>query len=97
MHGSCFIKQINKDYIVIYLFVPSLASPIALGCINTKPKIDINCPLCSNGIEDLRHFFFLCTALNNIRVDMSRKLEDDLMRNGLEQFWSLFISSNVDC
>ena len=61
-----------------------------------KPNIDINCPLCSNGIEDLRHFFFLCTALNDIRVDMFRKLEDDLMRNGLEQFWSLFISSNVD-
>ena len=61
-----------------------------------KPNIDINCPLCSNGIEDLRHFLFLYTALNDIRVDMFRKLEDDLMRNGLEQFWSLFISSNVD-
>ena len=24
------------------------------------------------------------------------KLEDDLMRHGLEQFWSLFISGNVD-
>ena len=60
-----------------------------------KPNIDINCPLCSNGIEDLRHLF-LCIALNDIRVDIFRKLEDDLMRNGLGQFWSLFISSNVD-
>ena len=36
--------------------------------------------------------FFLRTALNDIRVDMFRKFKDDLMRNGLEQFWSLFIS-----
>ena len=27
---------------------------------------------------------------------MFRKLEDDLIRNDLEQFWSLFISGNVD-
>ena len=40
--------------------------------------------------------FFLCAALNDIRVEMFRKLEVDLMRNGLEQFWSLFISGNVD-
>ena len=60
-----------------------------------KPNVNINCPLCNNGIDDLRHFLFLCSSLNHIRTEEFLKLEDRLLRLNLEPFWSLFISGNL--
>ena len=42
------------------------------------------------------HFLFLCTALNDIRIDIYHKLEADLVNNNLEYFWNLFMSSTID-
>ena len=52
-----------------------------------KPNVNINCPLCNNGIDDLRHFLFLCSSLNHIRTEEFRKLEDRLLRLKLKPFW----------
>jgi hypothetical protein len=60
-----------------------------------NPDINISCPLCGEDKEDLRHFLFLCSALNSIRCDEFRKLENQLYFHNLESFWTLFISGDL--
>ena len=60
-----------------------------------KPDVNIYCPLCDKDIEDLRHFLFICSALNHIRVDEFLKLENQLSLHNLEEFWRIFISGNL--
>ena len=51
------------------------------------------CPLCKNGIEDLKHFMFICKPLQCIRAAEYKSLENQLKTNNLEAIWQLFISS----
>ena len=59
--------------------------------------IDGTCKLCNNGLEDVNHFlFFLCQALNAIRIDEYVKLENDLAMLECSDVWEFFISSDLD-
>ena len=54
------------------------------------------CRLCKDYVEDLRHFLFVCSSLNAVRIEEYQKLEDDLCMNGLNDVWSLFIAGDLD-
>ena len=54
------------------------------------------CPLCKNGIEDLKHFMFICKSLQCIRATEYKSLENQLKTNNLEAIWQLFISSDLN-
>ena len=60
-----------------------------------KPDLNIICPICNKDTEDLKHFLFICSSLNDIRADELRKLEIQLLSHDLETFWSIYISSNL--
>ena len=57
---------------------------------------DGTCKLCNNGLEDVKHFLFVCQALNVVRNDEYLKLERDLTMINCSDIWELFISSNLD-
>jgi hypothetical protein len=53
------------------------------------------CTLCNHETEDLKHFMFVCNALQNVRVAEYRNLENQLSINNLDYIWQLFISSDI--
>ena len=54
------------------------------------------CPLCKGGVEDIKHFMFSCSTLNNIRIAEYRNLEYQFKINGMDFFWHLFIASDLN-
>ena len=60
------------------------------------PDTDGTCKLCNNGLEDVKHFLFVCQALNTVRTDEYVKLENNLAGIECSDIWELFISSDLD-
>ena len=61
-----------------------------------SPDHDSTCKTCNNGTENIQHFLFTCTALNDIRTDEYVKLERKLISINRIDVWELFMSSNLD-
>lgn len=61
-----------------------------------KTGMNDTCPLCNNGREDLRHFLFMCSTLNDIRVSELSKLESSLLSQGLINHWQTFMTGDLD-
>lgn len=60
------------------------------------PDNDGSCTLCNYGLEDIKHFLFICNALNVIRANEYSKLENHLIEIDCIDIWELFISGNLD-
>lgn len=54
------------------------------------------CSLCNDGIEDIRHFLFICHKLQDVRSDEMRTLERKLCNSGLFFVWNIFILNNIE-
>ena len=54
------------------------------------------CKICNNGVEDLKHFLFTCTSLNDIRSFEYVALEKRLMDSNNIDVWIAFISGDLD-
>ena len=54
------------------------------------------CSLCNDGIEDVRHFLFICHGLREVRLDELRTLERKLHDSGLLSVWNVFKLNNID-
>ena len=59
------------------------------------PNHGSTCKTCNNGTENIQHFLFTCTALNDIRTDEYVKLERKLISMNRIDVWELFTSSNL--
>ena len=70
--------------------------PLEYKLSKWTPDNDGTCKLCYNGLEDVKHFLFVCHALNSVRNEEYKKLERDLTSIECFDIWELFISSNLD-
>ena len=88
----------NKEFFAASLKFKARSNTLQLNNRTYHWNNDGNniCPLCKNGIEDLKHFMFICKPLQCIRAAEYKSLENQLKTNNLEAIWQLFISSDLN-
>jgi len=88
----------NTDFYAASLKFKARSNTLPLNARSFKWNDDrsTTCPLCSNGEEDLKHFLFTCTSLQNIRAAVFQGLENSLKSNNLDSMWYLFICSDLN-
>ena len=88
----------NKEFFAASLKFKARSNTLQLNDRTYHWNNDGNniCPLCKNGIEDLKHFMFICKPLQCIRAAEYKSLENQLKTNNLEAIWQLFISSDLN-
>ena len=71
--------------------------PLDRRICNWTPNNTGICTICdSNCEEDIKHFLFSCTALNDIRVHEYMKLKNDLTLCNCNDVWQSFCSADID-
>ncbi|XP_033097619.1 uncharacterized protein LOC117101693 [Anneissia japonica] len=54
------------------------------------------CLLCNNGIEDLRHFLFICNKLEEVRLSEHEILVNKLYDSGLSELCNQILTKDTD-